>query len=93
VKSQKSVHDDLFTKPALSLQNRMSGKPQTPTRSQTTILKTLGFNISERTVLRWMRRAPRNPEPAKRRMAFLNNHRQADLTSESVHFGTRSGQR
>jgi hypothetical protein len=29
-------------------------------------LKMLGFDISERTVLRWMRKAPRNPEPAKR---------------------------
>ena len=27
--------------------------------------------------LRWMRKAPRNPEPAKRWMAFLNNHREA----------------
>jgi transposase InsO family protein len=37
----------------------------------------LGFDVSERTVLRWMRRAPRNPEPAKRWAAFLNNHREA----------------
>jgi transposase InsO family protein len=37
----------------------------------------LGFDISERTVLRWMRRAPRNPEPAKRWAAFLSNHREA----------------
>ena len=37
----------------------------------------LGFNISERTVLRWMRKAPRNPEPAKRWAAFLSNHRDA----------------
>src|ERR1022692_4861853 len=29
-------------------------------------LMMLGFDLSERTVLRWMRRAPRNPEPAKR---------------------------
>jgi putative transposase len=29
-------------------------------------LKMLGFDISERTVLRWMRKAPRDPEPAKR---------------------------
>jgi transposase InsO family protein len=36
----------------------------------------LGFEISERTVLRWIRRAPRNPEPAKRWAAFLNNHRE-----------------
>ena len=29
-------------------------------------LKMLGFKISERTVLNWRRKAPRNPEPAKR---------------------------
>jgi transposase InsO family protein len=40
-------------------------------------LKMLGFDISERTVLRWMRKAPRNPEPAKRWAAFLSNHREA----------------
>jgi hypothetical protein len=28
-------------------------------------LKMLGFDVSERTVSRWMQRAPRNPEPAK----------------------------
>lgn len=40
-------------------------------------LKMLGFDISERTVLRWMRKAPRRPEPTKRWMAFLSNHREA----------------
>jgi hypothetical protein len=40
-------------------------------------LTMLGFDVSERTVLRWMRRAPRNPEPAKRWAAFLSNHREA----------------
>jgi transposase InsO family protein len=40
-------------------------------------LKMLGFDISERSVLRWMRKAPRNPEPAKRWAAFLSNHREA----------------
>ena len=40
-------------------------------------LKMLGFDISERTVLRWMRKAPRSPEPAKRWVAFLSNHREA----------------
>jgi hypothetical protein len=40
-------------------------------------LKMLGFDISERTVLRWMRKAPRNPEPAKQWKVFLNNHREA----------------
>jgi len=29
-------------------------------------LKMLHFDLSERTVLRWMRKAPKNPEPAKR---------------------------
>jgi hypothetical protein len=37
----------------------------------------LGFDASERTISRWMRRAPRNPEPARRWLAFLRNHREA----------------
>jgi hypothetical protein len=37
----------------------------------------LGLDVSERTVLRWMRKAPRDREPAKRWAAFLNNHREA----------------
>ena len=37
----------------------------------------LGFDVSERTVSRWMRRAPRDTEPAKRWFAFLSNHREA----------------
>src|SRR5450631_1404797 len=40
-------------------------------------LRMLGFDISERTVLRWMRKAPRSPEPAKRWATFLRNHREA----------------
>jgi putative transposase len=40
-------------------------------------LKMLGFDISERTMLRWMRKAPRSPEPAKRSATFLRNHREA----------------
>ncbi len=40
-------------------------------------LSMLGFDISERTVLRCMRKAPRNPEPAKRWAAFLRNHRES----------------
>ena len=40
-------------------------------------LKMLGFDISERSVLRWMRKAPRNPDPARRWTAFLSNHREA----------------
>ena len=37
----------------------------------------LGFDISERTISRWMKRAPRDPEPAKRWLVFLRNHREA----------------
>ena len=37
----------------------------------------LGFDVSERTVSRWIRRAPRDPRPAKRWLAFLHNHREA----------------
>ena len=37
----------------------------------------LGFEVSETTVTRWMRRAPRRPEPTERWLAFLRNHREA----------------
>jgi len=40
-------------------------------------LQMLGFEISERTVLNWMRRAPRNPGPARQWATFLANHREA----------------
>src|SRR5271154_4008352 len=37
----------------------------------------LGFVLSETTVSRWLRRIPRTPEPAKRWLTFLRNHREA----------------
>lgn len=37
----------------------------------------LGFDVSEPTVSRWMRRAPRPLDPAKRWLTFLRNHREA----------------
>jgi putative transposase len=37
----------------------------------------LGFDVSEQTISGWMREAPRDPEPAKRWLAFLRNHREA----------------
>lgn len=40
-------------------------------------LRMLGFDVSERTICRWMKRAPRNPERAKRWLAFLRNHKEA----------------
>jgi len=36
----------------------------------------LGFNVSERTVSRWMRRHNRKPDLAQRWRAFLRNHRE-----------------
>src|SRR5579864_3480888 len=36
----------------------------------------LGFDVSERTISRWMRKAPRDPELAKHWLAFLRNHRE-----------------
>jgi putative transposase len=37
----------------------------------------LGFNISEPTVSRWLRRTPRNPDSVQRWLTFLRNHRDA----------------
>jgi hypothetical protein len=37
----------------------------------------LGFDLSKRTISRWMKRAPRDPQPAKRWLAFHRNHREA----------------
>src|SRR6267143_6205252 len=37
----------------------------------------ISFDVSERTISRWMKRAPRDPEPAKRWLTFLRNHREA----------------
>jgi transposase InsO family protein len=36
----------------------------------------LGFNVSERTVSRWMKRAPRDTQRAQHWRAFLHNHRE-----------------
>ena len=40
-------------------------------------LRMLGFDLSERTTSRWMKRAPKDPDRAKRWLAFLRNHREA----------------
>ena len=37
----------------------------------------LGFDISERSVSRWIRRAPRDPDPVKGWLTFLRNHCEA----------------
>jgi transposase InsO family protein len=37
----------------------------------------LGFDLSERSVSRWIRRCPRAPDPANRWLIFLKNHRES----------------
>jgi putative transposase len=37
----------------------------------------LGFDLSETTVSRWIRRVPRSSDPAQCRLTFLRNHREA----------------
>jgi putative transposase len=37
----------------------------------------LSFDVSERTISRWMKRAPRDSEAATRWLTFLRNHREA----------------
>jgi hypothetical protein len=37
----------------------------------------LGFEVSERSVSRWMRRAPRDPDSVKRSLTLLRNHGEA----------------
>lgn len=39
-------------------------------------LHMLGFDLSERTISRWMKRAPRDPDRARRWRVFLRNHRE-----------------
>jgi putative transposase len=40
-------------------------------------LAMLGFDVSERSVSRWMRHAPRGPDSTQRWLTFLRNHREA----------------
>jgi hypothetical protein len=42
----------------------------------------LGFNISERSVARYLRRVGRRGDPAKRWLAFLHNHREIIVAFE-----------
>jgi putative transposase len=68
-RTSKEIRDLIF---------RMVG--ENPTWSAPRIhgeLLMLGFDVSERTISRWMKRAPRDPDPAKRWLAFVRNHREA----------------
>jgi putative transposase len=65
----KEIQDLIFQ---MVTENPMWGAPRIHGE-----LLMLGFDVSERTISRWMRKAPRNPELAKRWLAFLRNHREA----------------
>jgi len=42
----------------------------------------LGFDVSERSVARYLRRVPRRGDPASRWSAFLANHREAIVSCD-----------
>lgn len=46
----------------------------------------LGFDLSEPTVSRWVRRAPRPIGPGERWLTFLRNHREAIAASSNPAF-------
>src|SRR6266550_5908793 len=80
----KEMRDLIFR---MVVQNPTWGAPRIPGE-----LLMLGFDVSERTISRWMRRAPRDPESAKRWLAFLRNHREAMVamdffTAPTITFG------
>jgi putative transposase len=65
----KGVRDLIF---CMVAENRTWGAPRIHRE-----LLMLGFDVSERTIYRWMCRAPRDPEPAKLWLTFLRNHGEA----------------
>jgi putative transposase len=67
--TSKELREHIFR---LAAENRTWGAPRIHGE-----LRMLGFDISERTVLRWMRKAPKDTEPAQRWATFLSNHREA----------------
>jgi transposase InsO family protein len=65
----KEVRDLIFR---MAAENPTWGAP----RIHGELLK-LGFDVSERTVSRWVHKARPNPQPAQRWKTFLENHREA----------------
>jgi putative transposase len=65
----KQIHELIFR---MVVENPTWGAPRIHGE-----LLMLGFDVSESTISRGMRRAPRHPEPGKRWLAFLRNHREA----------------
>jgi hypothetical protein len=45
----------------------------------------LGLDLSERTISRWMKRTPRDPQATRRWLVFLRNHREAIAAIGLVH--------
>jgi putative transposase len=67
----KEVRDLIFRMVA---ENRTGGAPRIHGE-----LLMLGFDVSERSISGWMKRAPRDPEAARRWLAFLRNDRRRVL--------------
>jgi transposase InsO family protein len=65
----EEIRDLIFR---MAAQNPTWGAP----RIHGELLK-LGFDLSEPTVSRWLRRAPKTPNPAQHWLTFLRNHRTA----------------
>jgi putative transposase len=63
----KQIHELIFR---MVVENPTWGAPRIHGE-----LLMLGFDVSESTISRWTRRAPRHPDPGKRWLAFLRNHR------------------
>src|SRR6266481_4845669 len=59
----------------ISRVRRQVGRKRTPKEVRELIFRMVGFELSERTISRWMKRAPRDPDWAKRWLVFLRNHR------------------
>ena len=49
----------------------------------------LGSDVSERTISRWMKRAPQDPEPARRWLRFLHHHRE-EFARHGLVYGTHA---
>ena len=55
---------------------QIPGSTRRASRIHGELLK-LGFDISERTVSRWVKRALKSPDPTRHWLVFLHNHREA----------------
>ena len=82
--TSKEVQELIFR---MVVENPMWGAPRIHGE-----LLMLGFELSERTISRWMKRAPRDPDRAKSWLVFLRNHWEAIaamdfFTAPTITFG------